>query len=155
MISNELILFQVTKLGELLKQVMLREHREQRSCDICVAMGTTKKASHYCNECGESFCTGCCGKHSGNSLFGSHHMMDLNAPDMASKLFCVEHMHKPIKFLCAECSTFICTVCAINAHNKHHVQDLQTGLHGYTRHLKEQLGKNPNSDTALNVNILI
>ena len=131
--------FKVTKLGELLKQVMIRERQEKRCCDICVVMGTTHNASHFCAQCQESLCRGCCDKHSTNSLFGTHHVVDLSAPDTISKLFCHEHASKPIKYLCVECSTFICTVCAINGHSTHHAQDLQTGLQGYSRHLREQL----------------
>ena len=39
--------------------------------------------------------------------------------------------------MCQECGIFICTVCAINTHNAHNVQDLEVGLSEHTENIKK------------------
>ncbi len=127
--------FKVTKLGELLKQVLVKESSDNRCCDICMAGSDRKPASHFCAQCSESFCQECHQRHSSNSLFTSHHVVDLSVEDSSSKLFCKQHGSKPIKYICQECNIFICTVCAINVHNEHDVHELELGLRKYTDQL--------------------
>ncbi len=94
-------------------------------------------ASHFCAQCSESFCSACHERHAANGLFTNHSVVDLSIKSTSGKLFCKQHTSKPIKYICQECSIFICTVCAINTHNAHNVQDLEVGFSEHTQNIKK------------------
>ena len=128
----------MSKLCELLTQVSVKEAGEEdRCCDICTAGGIQKVASHFCAQCSESFCSACQERHAANNLFVNHSVVDLSIKHSSGKLFCKQHAAKPIKYICQECGIFICTVCAINTHNAHNVQDLEVGLSEHNENIKK------------------
>ena len=130
--------FKLTRLGELLKQVLVKEGADRRPCDICLAGGNRKPATHFCAQCSESFCEECHHKHNQSELLAPHHMVDLALEDPAGKLFCTQHGAKPIRYICQTCGVFICTVCAIHSHPGHSVQELEAGLQRYSAELSRQ-----------------
>ncbi|XP_025195551.1 RING finger protein 17-like isoform X2 [Melanaphis sacchari] len=110
----------------------------EENCQTC-----QKYADFFCQQCNEVYCKDCCQEiHFENQIMLQHDLKKLDTTHLkflqASK--CDLHL-KLIDFICITCDRQMCSICAIDNHRHHDVQDLKKYNMSQIQSLNEYLLK--------------
>ncbi len=109
-------------------------------CDICKSHQRRKEASFHCSQCSLYFCKRCLEKHDQNTLFSSHHVVDLDIENASDKLFCKTHKEYTVKYFCKPCGSMLCTICTMDHPSDHAPVPLdRTLMERYQHDLQDSL----------------
>ena len=120
--------FRIKKIEEMFRTVNLRENKvSKQNCESCKSQKKSAKALFYCANCSINYCDSCTKKHNKNPIFKNHQMID-KSEQTSTDALCSVHKGEHVKFFCRSCQRAACTLCVVNAHERHDVMDLTDAL---------------------------
>ena len=111
-----------------------------KECDLCRAQKRKASATYHCVQCCMFFCPCCNDKHKANTLFTSHHVIDMSVGNASDVLFCKTHSEHAVRYFCQPCNQMLCTICTMDHTPDHSPVTLDKGvIEKYHRDLQESL----------------
>ena len=95
--------YRIEQMKDMLKKVAVqkdesnRKAEQKKFCDLCVSQELKVAAQFHCVQCYICLCNACISKHSQNSLFKDHQVVDITLQESADSVFCKHHGQHPIR----------------------------------------------------------
>ena len=121
--------FKVQKMEEMFKTINIRDRAGSKRCDPCRANKKHAAAKAFCSTCNMNYCEDCFIRHDRNPLFKDHKIIDKSTGGGASDFICKVHSKEQGKYFCRTCETILCTICVMNDHEEHDVQEITDAFH--------------------------